>query len=241
MGPDLEEQINPWELRTEIGCPRAFWQTCVLFLVRPIEGYSRTEGRSGYRGPLLFALVVCFVAAFVAELLDALYQLAIDPEGPGNLGDILDVRLEGERLGAIEWLPASLLGAASFAGCFFGLLFGIPVFVVMFPLVMLAWTGLLHLCLKVVGGLKGSESGYQGTWAAVCFAAVAFLPGIVPVIGDWITFLWLGLLQAIGFRSLHRTTLVRAALALLLPFAIPLVLWLIKLLGILPIESGGGP
>lgn len=190
---------------------------------------------------MLFALFVSFVAALFAELIDALYQIALHPEGSGNLGDILDVSLEGETLGSFDWLPASLLGAASFAGCVFGLLFGIPVFAVMFPLVMLAWTGILHLCLKLVGGLRESEAGYQGTWAAICYATVGFLPGVLPVIGDWFAFLWLGLLQGIGFWRLHRTTPIRATVALLLPFSVPAVLWLLKWMGVFPIATGAGP
>ena len=157
------------------------------------------------------------------------------------MGDILDVEIQGERLSGIEWLPASLLGAASFAGCFFGLLVGIPVFAVMFPLVMLAWTGVLHMCLKLVGGLRDSEAGYQGTWAAVCYATVAFLPGVVPVIGDWIAFFWLGLLQGIGFWRLHRTTPIRATVALLLPFSIPAALWLMKWMELFPITASAVP
>ena len=240
---DCEPQKNgnPWEQRHELGWRLALWRTCKLFLVRPVSGYDGTQRRGGFRGPLLFALIVCFIAAFFAELFDALYQLAIDPEGSGNLGDILDVEIEGERLRGIEWLPASMLGAVSFAGCFVGLLVGIPVFAVMFPLVMLAWTGILHLCLKLVGGLRNSEAGFEGTWAGICFATVAFLPGVMPVIGDWIAFLWLGLLQAVGFWRLHRTTRIRATVALLIPFSIPAVLWLLKLLGVFPIEPGAGP
>jgi len=186
---------------------------------------------------LLFALIVCFVAGFMAELFDGLFQLAVSPEGSGNLGDILDVKLGGETLSGFEWLPASMLGAVSFAGCFFALLFGLPVFAIMFPLVMLAWTGFLHLCLKLVGGLRESEAGYQGTWAAICYSTVAFFGGVIPVIGDWIAFLWLGLLQGIGFWRLHRTTRVHAAVALLLPLLIPAALWLLHELGVVTIEA----
>lgn len=235
------DRTNSWEQRAELGWPTALWRACKLFLVRPVHGYDITRARGGFRDPLLFALLVSFIAAFFAELFDGLYQLAINPDGSGNLGDILDVRLDGETLGGIEWLPASLLGAVSFAGCFFGLLLGIPVFAVLFPLVMLAWTGILHLCLKLVGGLRESEAGYQGTWAAVCFATVGFLPGVIPVIGDWISFLWLGLLQGIGFWRLHRTSPTRATVALLLPFSIPAVLWVLKVLGVFSIETGNGP
>lgn len=236
-----EGPTNPWEQRAEIGWRKALWLASKLFLVKPVEGYDGTQRRGGFRGPLLFALVVCFVAAFMAELFDALYQLAIDPEGSGNLGDILDLKVDGERVDGLRWLPGSLIGIAGIGGCIVGLVIGVPVFALMLPLVMLAWTGILHLCLRLVGGLRSSEAGYQGTWAAVCYATVALIPGVVPVIGDLLSFLWLGLLQGIGFWRLHRTTPIRATVALLLPFTIPATLWLLKWLGWFPIEPGGGP
>jgi hypothetical protein len=237
--PDVEAagSCNPWERRAEVGWTRAFWRTCRVFLVRPVGGFGSTRLRGGFRGPLVFALIVSFVASFMAEFIDGLYQLAVSPAGSGNLGDILDVKLGGETLGGLEWLPESMLGAVSFAGCFFALLFGLPVFALMFPLVMLAWTGLLHLCLKLAGGLRDSQAGYQGTWAAVCYSTVAFLPGMVPVVGDWVAFLWLGLLQGIGFWKLHHTTPRRAVVALLLPLSIPAGLWLLHEFGVITIEA----
>ena len=61
------------------------------------------------------------------------------------------------------------------------------------------------------------------------------------MVGDWLAFLWLGVLQGIGFWRLHRTTPMRAAAALLLPFALVVILWLLKSIGVFPIETGGGP
>ncbi len=220
---------------------RAAWQTTCVILARPIESYRRTLPRGGYRGPLLFAFLVCLVGGFFSELFDALYQLAVDPGGSGSLSDILDVQLGGDTLGGIDWLPGSLLGAASFAGCVFGLLLGIPVFALLLPPFILAWAGILHLCLRIAGGLRESEGGFQGTWATICYATVAFIPGVLPVVGEWLAFFWLGLLQGIGFWILHRTTPQRAAVALLLPFTVPLVLWLLILAGVFPIGSGAGP
>jgi len=232
---------NPWQQRRELGWLKALYQTSKLFLLDPVQGFAVTRIRGGFRGPLLYALLISFVATFFAELFDAVFQIALDPEGSGNLGDLLDVEIQGERVKGIEWLPASLLGAASFAGCVVGLLVGIPVFSIMFPLVMLVWTGVLHLCLKLTGGLRNSATGYQGTWIAVCYATTAFIPGVIPVIGPWLSFFWLGLLQGIGFWRLHRTTPIRAAVALLLPFTIPAALWLLKWAGLFPIASGAGP
>ncbi len=60
---------------------------------------------------------------------------------------------------------------------------------------------------------------------------MGFFGDLVPVVGEWISFWWLGLLQGIGFWRLHRTSPLRAAAALLLPFAIVALLWILKWLG----------
>jgi hypothetical protein len=163
----------------------------------------------------MFAFLLCFVAGFLSELIDGLYQLAIEPSGTGDLSELFDVRIGNERLEGIEWIPVSLLGATSVAGCVLGLLVGIPVFAIILPVFMVLWTGILHLCLKVVGGLRQSTAGYQGTWATVSYATVAFLAEGIPVVGEWLAFFWLGLAQGIGFWRLHRTRRWRAGLALL--------------------------
>jgi hypothetical protein len=190
---------------------------------------------------LLFALIITAVASILGELVDGIARLPLGLEGSGNISDILDIRVDEEPVPGAAWFPGAALGVVGLGGCALGLLIGVPIFVLLFPLVVLAWTGGLHLCLKLVGGLRHSESGYQGTWASICYATVAFVPGMVPLIGDWLAFLWLGVLQGLGFWSLHRTSPIRAAAALLLPFAVVGVLWLLKTFGVLPIELGGGP
>lgn len=72
-----EADFNPWEHRRTLGWWRALWQTSWLFLRHPLRAYNSTLGRGGFRGPLLFALLVSFIGGFFAELFDALYQLAI--------------------------------------------------------------------------------------------------------------------------------------------------------------------
>ena len=240
LGSD-EEPVNPWERRVELGWFKAAWATTKLFLLDPIRAFDCTRLRGGFRGPLLVALVVTLVASFLGELVDAIARLPFGLEGAGNISDILDLKVNEERVPGAAWFPGAALGVAGFGGCVLGLVVGIPVFVLMFPLVILVWTGVLHLCLKLVGGLRRSESGYQGTWASICFATVGFVPGMLPVIGDWLAFLWLGVLQGIGFWRLHRTTPIRAAAALLMPIAFVCVLWLLKWVGVLPIEMNGGP
>ena len=236
-GPDSDRRtVNPWERRSESGWLGAAWQTTRLFLLHPVAAFSATRPRGGFRGPLLFALIVTLVAGSLGEIVDAVARIPLEMDGSGNISDILDLKVNDERVPGAAWFPAAALGVAGLGGCLLGLVVGIPVFAVMFPLVMLLWTGVLHLYLKLTGGLRYSVSGFQGTWASVCYATPAFVPGMVPFIGDWLAFLGLGLLQGIGFWRLHRTSPARAAAALLLPVALVALLWLLKQTGVLPIE-----
>jgi hypothetical protein len=241
QSPGTDALSLPWERRSELGWSRAAWGTTRLLLFDPLAAFGRTRLHGGFRGPLLFALIITAVASTLGELVDGIARLSLGLEGSGNISDILDLRVNEEPVPGAAWFPGAALGVVGLGGCALGLLIGVPVFALLFPLVILVWTGTLHLCLKLVGGLRLSGSGYQGTWASICYATAAFVPGMVPLIGDWLAFLWLGVLQGIGFRSLHRASPVRAAAALLLPFAVVGGLWLLKTFGLLPIELGNGP
>ena len=228
--------VNPWEERAKTGWVKAASTTTKRFLLDPIGAYDSTRERGGFRGPLMFALIVAAAASFLGELVDAIARIPLGLEGSGNMSDILDLKVNEVRVPGAAWFPAAALGVAGLGGCLLGLVVGIPVFVLVFPFVVLVCTGIMHACLKIVGGLRDSEAGYQGTWAAACYAAVAAVPGTLPMIGDWLALIWLGVLLGIGFWRLHHTTPFRAAMAVLLPLAIPAGLWLLDLLGVLTIE-----
>lgn len=224
------EQV-PWEVRSEQGWPRSLVRTVRVFLLSPRKGYASTAPRGGYRGPLLFALLVSLAAGLLSSLTESFYELSLAGEGEGGLGELFSVSVGAENVEGLEWLPASLLSLLSAGGCIVGLLVGIPILMIFLPIIVFIWSGILHLCLKLVGGLRGSEAGFQGTWAAVCYAFVGLFGGVVPVLGDWLVFVWLGALQAIGFWRLHGSSPARAIAALMLPFTIPAVLWLLKWVG----------
>lgn len=222
---------NPWERRADLGWARAFGRAAGRWVVSPKRAFDATRRRGGFRDPFLFAFLVCLLATLGSELTDGLYRLGAGAEGSKGLGELFDLSIAGDRVDGLEWIPATLLSLLSAGGCALGLLIGVPVLLLVLPVILLLWSGLLHLCLGLVGGLRRSQAGFQGTWAAICYASVGFFGDLVPVVGEWISFWWLGLLQGIGFWRLHRTPPIRAAAALLLPFAVVALLWLARWLG----------
>lgn len=69
--------VNPWERRTEIGWLPAAWGASKFFLIKPIEAFDCTRLLGGFRGPLLFALVVTLVAGSLGELIDGVARLRV--------------------------------------------------------------------------------------------------------------------------------------------------------------------
>jgi len=215
---------NPWEQRARLGWWRAVYENSKLFLSHPVRGFALTQPRGGLRGPFLFALVVLLVTGFVSELSESVYDIVFGPQSPGGLEDVIHLEVNDQPVFDVWWLPASVLGLAGFAGCVIAVVVGIPVFMLILPVVLLVWGGTLHLSLWLVRGLRSSAAGFQGTWATVCYATPAFVFGLVPVIGGVFVILGLGILQGIGFRQLHGTTSLRATVALVLPVLAVLIL-----------------
>jgi hypothetical protein len=85
----------------------------------------------------------------------------------------------------------------------------------------IAWAGVLHVSLAVLGGAKG---GYGATLKAVCYSSSAAAFNVFPICGAAIGFVWQTVAQVIGLRELHRTSTARAFWALLLPLAIAICL-----------------
>jgi hypothetical protein len=117
---------------------------------------------------------------------------------------------------SLEWLPISV---ASVGGCLLTLVVVAPIYMFAYSLLLLLWTTVLHLLLKVTGALSTSQTGYEGTLRAVCYSQAAMVAAIVPWIGDEIAILWAIALQVPGLARMHGCSRVRAALAVGLPAA----------------------
>jgi hypothetical protein len=104
---------------------------------------------------------------------------------------------------------------------------------VMMPIALifsiLIWSALLHLFLMIVGGNK---KGFQSTFRAICYTYSVSLFQIIPLIGGLIVFIYGFILTIIGLREGHDISTGRAALAILLPLMIIIVLGIVAAISI---------
>jgi hypothetical protein len=208
------------------GLAAAFIDTWWRVVKAPIAAYSAVPSTGGVRRPWTFALLCGSIFGVISELIDSLTVALIRYGGSGTeLAEVLQLDVAGRSL---DWLPISALSAA---GCLFALVVGVPLYLLAYSLLVLAWTTILHLLLKLSGGLAVSDAGYEGTLRAVCYSQVAMAAAVLPWIGDPIAILWSFALQVPGLARMHGCSRQRAALAVGLPaatvvLALLLGLWL---------------
>mgnify|MGYP001825625873 CR=1 FL=1 len=199
LGGDNEPRGNPWERRDELGTGQGFVEAWKLFVVSPVEAFGQTRRKGDYASPLLFAIVVGWVGVLIAKIWETLFGMSILSTFPPELRDQLPFLVGGSSFG----LVLSLILA--------------PVYILV---ALFIWSALLHLCLVLVGGLKHSSAGFEGTFRVVSYTTVAQLGSLVPVLGSIITLVWSIVLGVIGITSLHKSTQGQAIAALLIPLAL---------------------
>lgn len=192
-------QGNPWERRDALGFGGAFIEAIKLFVTSPAEAFAQTKRSGDFASPLIFAILVGWIGVVISQIWSMLFNASMFSMFPGEMG---------EQMGAM---------AATSFGAFIGSLILAPVFV---AIGLFIWSGLLHLCLMLVGGLNESASGFEGTFRVVSYATVAQLANIVPIAGGLIALVWSIILGVIGLTDLHKTTQGKATAAILIPIAL---------------------
>lgn len=192
--PSTARSGLPWEHRAQLGLVKAFTDTLIMVLTKPVEAFQimRTEG--GLVDPLLYAVI----GGSFGIIINLLIML-----GFGSFGGMMG----GNR---------NPLGAMFGAGA--GLIFGIVLCPVFIAIGVFIGAGIIHLCLMLVGGAKKS---YETTFRVICFAAGSTYPiCIVPFCGSYIAGLWALVAECIGLARAHETDIGRAVLAIVLPLVI---------------------
>jgi hypothetical protein len=143
----------------------------------------------------------------------------------------------------ISWVGISLIPSLEPFGRDFGfmtaaslrfLVFGT---VVLFILSLLIGGAILHLFVYGVGGRKGVEQ----TLKAVMYGSTPFfILGWIPILG-FLAVLYALVLEILAVRELHEISTGRAAIAVLLPFLILLILAVLALSLFLIVSSSTGP
>ena len=122
----------------------------------------------------------------------------------------------------LAYIWYSLLGRGG--GGLFGFLIGMGFVVVgaflIVPIALFVWSGVLHLCLLMVGG---ANEGYEGTFRVVSYSSVTSLFNAIPIAGA-IASLWGIVLTVIGLREVQNTSTGKSVAAVLIPLGVAILL-----------------
>ena len=199
----------PWERRSEMDPEKAFAQTVAAFL-HPRKAWETTPESGGYPGPLLFAAACGALGALFTATYDLmLFQWMLR-------------RNPTLRTGHLPWfsgralLPLSKLNIV-ISPIVNGILVTLFVFVA---------AAIIHAGVFLVGARKASTSGFEGSFRVAAYGSAGLVGQVVPLLGSLVAFVWCLALVIPGVARMHRTTIARAAAAVVLPFAILFVVML---------------
>jgi hypothetical protein len=183
----------PWEHREQLGMLKAFFDTLSLVLTRPDTAFALMKTEGDIFGSLLFALIGGSIGMIVAFCFHMVLH---------SVGFLAD------RQNAMFGM--GLAGVWAIWYVVF-----IPVFV---ALGMFIGSGILHLCLMIVGGAKKT---FETTFRVVCFSyGSTSLLCMIPFCGGIIACIWNIVLECIGLARAHETDTGTAVMAVLLPIVL---------------------
>jgi hypothetical protein len=180
----------PWEHREQLGIFKAYFDTVSMVLTKPGEAFAMMKTEGDMMGPMLFALIGGSAGLIVSFLL----QIALQSIGV---------------MGSVQNPIADM----------FGMGIGILLFIVLVPVMMIVGmflgSGILHLCLMIVGGAK---KPFETTFRVVCFSSGStYLLSMIPFCGGMIAGVWNIVLECIGLARAHEIDTGKAVMAVLLP------------------------
>jgi hypothetical protein len=183
----------PWERRRELGFFKAFIDTVVLVITKPMDAFAMMKPEGGMGDPLFFALIGGSFGMIVSMFFQFLLQ----------------------ALGVLGGVQSGAEGASGMACALVMTIIVIPIAVV---LGVFIGSGLVHLCLMMLGGAKRP---FETTFRVVCFSTgTTYLFGVIPFLGSYISFAYNVVLEIIGIMRAHPTDGGRAAGAVLLPVVV---------------------
>jgi hypothetical protein len=179
----------PWEHRQERGFFNAFVETLTMVLTRPAEAFTVMKREGGLVEPLIYALI----GGCVGGIVSALFSLGFQ-----SIGLFADKN--------------NSLAAMTGMGIGVGAIILVPVFVV---IGLFVGSGIIHLCLMIVGG---ANKPFETTFRVFAFSQGSAGPlQIIPICGGLISGVWALVCNCIGLARAHETDTGRAVLAVFLP------------------------
>ena len=183
----------PWEHREQLGFLKAYFDTVSMVLLKPGEAFALMKTEGDMMGPLLFALI----GGCAGIIVSVLVQLAL------------------HSIGFMADRQSAMFGMGVVGLWSIGYIILSPVIVIVFAFII---SGILHLCLMIVGGAKKS---FETTFRVVCFSSGStYLLSMVPFCGGMIAGVWNIVVEIIGLARAHETDTGKAVMAVLLPIIV---------------------
>lgn len=182
----------PWEHRQERGFVNAFIETLTMVLTRPSEAFSVMKREGGLVEPIIYALI----GGCLGGIVSFLFSLGLQ-----SFGLFTDKN--------------NSLAAMTGMGFGFGMIILLPFFLVIF---LFIWSGIVHLCLMIVGG---ANQPFETTFRVLAFTHGSTGPlQIIPVCGGLISLVWAIVCYCIGLARAQETDTGRAVVAVFLPLIV---------------------
>jgi len=207
MGPPPGPPAGPDPIPFEQeGVPFAtgFLDTIKLVITHPVQAFQRVPANSEIVRPLLYAIVIGTLSAFVGWV----WQTTL-----GDPTSRLFPRAESD-MNAME------LELMKYSGSIL-IVFVAPVLIAVF---LFLWAAVIHLLLMLLGG---ANAGFLATFKVLCYGETTSLASVVPICGGFGLLVWKVVLAIIGVAQVHRTSGGKATLAVLLPIVLCCVCFIV--------------
>jgi hypothetical protein len=188
----------PWERRAELGIFKGYWETAKLAAFEPQKAFAGLSPQGSWWDAMSYAMVSYLLSLSGTVLLYAgIFGIA---------GIVAREEISKDMNG--------LVAVGIVVGCIVGLAILVPVGAITRVYIC---AGIDHLMLLIVGG---GQAGFSATFRGYCYAMSPAMFGLLPGCGVYIWEIWRLVLTILAYKSMHRMTGGRAALAVLLPLGV---------------------
>jgi hypothetical protein len=179
-------------------------------VLSPTTFFTELPRRGNFAGPLVFALICIEISAILGAILGELFWLfGVGARQPGFNPNPQNL-----------WFPSIFAPETPLVSIIIAPIVGTIGIVVA--------AGIQQLLVRLVVGAR--NSGFGATFRVASYTQVTGLVNWIPIVGPLLALYGI-YLSIVGIREMHQTTTGKAALVILLPFGVVLLVALVILLG----------
>lgn len=209
---------TPWDNRRHMGSGTALWESWRMLMARPSD-FFRQMKPPAFSSGWLFAAILTVIAIIPTLMIQGIFfwigTAAAPPGGGPAMGQVEIFLLVG--MGVAMILIAPIIGP---------------------PITVALWGGAAHLALLVLAPKRRS---FDYTAAACLYSMAAQALAVIPFCGGIIQMIWQPVIFIRGVMVCHRTSGLRATVAVLWPIVLISGLYLaVFALVLSTMASGGG-